>query len=565
MQSRTRPDGTFCVYGFTHLNIRTDGKASLCCRALDTITNNDRDLSLHTDTFDEIWNAPYMRDVRRRMISGEPVAACSGCYSVEREGGKSLRSHANSVGNLATLLPGKDLTAAFDQGAKIVHESQGVAPAPSSLHLWLGNLCNLKCRMCSANYSSQIAGDAIHSKWSGVVERSVLLLPEFLQGVDYRGFGELRHHRGREHRMIGARQTALIAMPSHGNPISRIEIAGFKGDTLPCTIVVMIGNEDVFTKTVKDAEWQFDIGFQPPKDHLSQLTLGLRYEDSEAIVGIRSLVVRGAPPLGKEFPPEFVSRLPENPAWYANGEVILNEIMAHPENLRFINFAGGEPMLNPHLEAILALFVDRGLGKNVGLHFSTNGTIKSLKVLSLLKQFAYVGLGVSVDGVGVLHEYIRHPARWNIVLDNMRRYNEALPWSVSAQPTPQAYNFYGLLDLAKFCDTNGFTFTLNNVLHGPRYLSFEILPESIINEGIVEWETYRRSSCRPELVAEVDTIIGALQQPRPADIGRLQEDFIRFTNDLDKSRSQSFAQANPRLYQRLVEEGFRFENKFRYS
>ena len=105
---------------------------------------------------------------------------------------------------------------------------------------------------------------------------------------------------------------------------------------------------------------------------------------------------------------------------------------------------------------------------------------------------------------------------------------------------------------------------MNNILHGPRYLSFEILPESIINEGILEWETYR-SSCRPEQVAEVDTIIGALQRPRPADIERLQEEFIRFTNDLDKSRSESFAQANPRLYQRLVEEGFRFENKFRYS
>jgi pyruvate-formate lyase-activating enzyme len=555
VQSTAKSESTFCRFAFGHINLRVDGKASLCCRALNNVSDGTRDLSLHIETFDEIWNSAYMRDVRRRMVSGESVPACRGCYAVEQEGGLSLRQQANGP-----VFP----TATFEEAARIVHHEEGIVPRPSSLHFWLGNLCNLKCRMCSGVLSSQIAGDLVHSKWSGGPSPSVTLLPRFLHGVDYAGFGTMQDHGGRIHRLLAPHQTGLITLPSSENSMSSIEIAGFAAGSLPCTLVMTIGNM-VLTRILNEQEWRFDVGFEATEDFPSSISIGLRYDESGTIVGIRDLTLRGTPSLGKPHLPEFVSRLPENPAWYANRKVIFDEILAKPENLTFIDFAGGEPMLHEHLEGILRLLVERRLAKNIGLCFSTNGTVKSPKILPLLKEFRRVELQVSVDGVGALHEYIRYPSRWNAVLDNICRYNEELPGSILLQPTPQAYNFYGLVDLAKFCDASEFNMILNNVLYGPRYLSFEILPQSVIDEGIQEWELYRRISVRPHMQSEIDRIIGALRRPRPDDIEQLQDTFIRFTNDLDKSRNQSFSRANPRLFARLIDEGFDFENKFRFA
>src|SRR5258707_10772837 len=44
-------------------------------------------------------------------------------------------------------------------------DSSGNMPFPSALHLWLGNHCNLKCRMCSPMFSSRIAADGVHAAW----------------------------------------------------------------------------------------------------------------------------------------------------------------------------------------------------------------------------------------------------------------------------------------------------------------------------------------------------------------------------------------------------------------
>ena len=44
----------------------------------------------------------------------------------------------------------------------------------------------------------------------------------------------------------------------------------------------------------------------------------------------------------------------------------------------------------------------------------------------------------------------------------------------------------------------------------------------------------------------------------------LREEFIRFTNDLDASRDEAFADACPRLHANLLAAGFEFAGKYRF-
>jgi len=420
---------TFCALPFYSINISNDGKARLCCRTHRNMMSGERCLSLHETTFSQIWNSDYLRSVRCRMIEGAEIEDCVGCYETEADGGISLRQIMNSKSrDIWERIPGDNQIL---EKAKAIVRDHGNAPPPSALHLWLGNLCNLKCRMCHPMFSSSISSDSVHSKW--------------------------------------------------------------------------------------------------------------REDDSS-----RS------------------GRLSTSD-WTEN-EKIIEEVFEHPECLRLINFAGGEPLINPMFSVILEKLVDTGHAVHISLFISSNATKHSSRLSALLKKFWSVELAFSVDGIGKLQEYIRSPSKWDSIIRNVLAFQkENIP--VSIRPTAQAYNIFGLLDLVRWCEKNELPFNLNNVLYSPSFLSMDMLPQVVIDEALQDWVEYLDTECTEDNRWHVETMIAALRRPRPkpSDLVVLQDLFIRFTNDLDYSRGQSFALTCPRLHDRLVAAGFDFHGKYRFS
>ncbi len=84
------------------------------------------------------WNSKRMVELRKGMIAGEKVSACSGCWRVEETGSASFRATANSE------YPMDETTLSMTDPAPIFRY----------IDLRFGNLCNLACRMC-APYSSR--------------------------------------------------------------------------------------------------------------------------------------------------------------------------------------------------------------------------------------------------------------------------------------------------------------------------------------------------------------------------------------------------------------------------
>jgi hypothetical protein len=150
---------TFCALPFHHISISNDGTARLCCRSARSIMSDGQCLSVHQKTFGQIWNSDYLRSVRSRMIEGAEIEDCVKCYETEADGGTSLRQMMNSHARDIFEVPEDDQI--IEKAKAIVCNHGGNAQPPSTLHLWLGNLCNLKCRMCSPMYSSQIASDSV--------------------------------------------------------------------------------------------------------------------------------------------------------------------------------------------------------------------------------------------------------------------------------------------------------------------------------------------------------------------------------------------------------------------
>lgn len=86
-----------------------------------------------------------MRDLRNAFLTGEEPPECDRCWNEERAGRTSKRQH--TLNRLQNLLPDTEWTS---------------APGPLMfLDLKLGNICNLKCRICGSWSSSTFAVEEI--------------------------------------------------------------------------------------------------------------------------------------------------------------------------------------------------------------------------------------------------------------------------------------------------------------------------------------------------------------------------------------------------------------------
>lgn len=151
--SELEKNKTFCVYPWIHQMTTPTGKVNFCCVSEKTyVTKEDGSAYvLDQDDFSDAWNSQYMKEIRRRMLHGEKVKGCEVCYQQEGVGKESYRIRSNQ--EWRDKIGDEAVQRRIEQSQK---RDFSVEEAPSYLDLRLGNLCNLKCRMCNPYNSIQI-------------------------------------------------------------------------------------------------------------------------------------------------------------------------------------------------------------------------------------------------------------------------------------------------------------------------------------------------------------------------------------------------------------------------
>jgi MoaA/NifB/PqqE/SkfB family radical SAM enzyme len=155
---------TFCILPFKHLQIGNFGHYGVCCMFTGTLCDGEDAMSVHTHSLDSYWNSDAMRDLRRAMAQGRYVPGCDLCYQEEASGGLSRRILENETWEKGFC--NEERIPLSVVKAEAAATDCRLATLPASLHLDVGNQCNLKCRMCHGFASSRIALDPIHSQWS---------------------------------------------------------------------------------------------------------------------------------------------------------------------------------------------------------------------------------------------------------------------------------------------------------------------------------------------------------------------------------------------------------------
>ena len=145
------PHDKFCILPWISLETSPIGTVRPCCLAKDEIVDDDNTkFSLRTSTFDQIRNSSYMQNLRRKFLSGDQLPeTCDRCWIVEDSGGTSKRQHTiNRLRHIVT-------EEIWGEEAKDF----------IFIDLKLGNICNLKCRICgpwsSSTYASEEVGQVM--------------------------------------------------------------------------------------------------------------------------------------------------------------------------------------------------------------------------------------------------------------------------------------------------------------------------------------------------------------------------------------------------------------------
>ena len=172
----------FCVYPWIETILNLSSNYTLCCKNIsdpfkDKKTGKAWTLTEHS--LEDWWNSSALREVRRKMLAGEPIKPhCDWCYIDEAKGLSSMRQHHSKEWLESKY--GKEIMERIKTSRSNAYR---VNKQPLYLDLNFSSLCNLQCRMCDGRQSSKIKQD--QKKIMPGLKINNYKLWQFLKPVNY--------------------------------------------------------------------------------------------------------------------------------------------------------------------------------------------------------------------------------------------------------------------------------------------------------------------------------------------------------------------------------------------
>lgn len=145
---------TLCPLPWMHLSVHFDESLRVCCNGSKgrEVSNDQGQLIYFPEVadFSQVINNNFYKNVRSQMMKGELPSFCDYCEKVDKSGGSSPREHfyhqyKNQLQNWLVTTKADGTIDAPLQG-------------PLFLDFSLSNHCNLRCRMCSPEFSAGLKG-----------------------------------------------------------------------------------------------------------------------------------------------------------------------------------------------------------------------------------------------------------------------------------------------------------------------------------------------------------------------------------------------------------------------
>ena len=210
-----------------------------------------------------------------------------------------------------------------------------------------------------------------------------------------------------------------------------------------------------------------------------------------------------------------------------------------------IYVAGGEPSLMPEFRTFLKRAIEAGR-TDIDIRISTNATNLNKEYRELLSQFSNLNIICSIDGHDQVNKYIRWPADWPTIVENIKGLYELTP-HISVNVTVSIWNISRLSELIEFFDANfEYPMILLGNVNWPPEQKFETFPNKAVALADLERIKLSRSyKTNPVLRARVRYFIDILEKST-VDLDDLKK-FFEYNDALDQVRGVKLGDYIPEL------------------
>lgn len=244
----------------------------------------------------------------------------------------------------------------------------------------------------------------------------------------------------------------------------------------------------------------------------------------------------------------YLDKFDDTDNWWVSFEKLL-------PYFRRVEFAGGEPLMDPQHYRILDMLAP--YGDQIEIKYATNLTMlgkSNRTVWQYWPKFKSVAVNVSIDGIGDSYEYVRGNASWAELVNNIKQVQTIT--NVSRIVGAVAVQVSNVLVLDKmieyFLNELGIVFYTNMVQY-PTVLSVQVLPHELkalavtrlraVRELVPEFKYVKENPILLNLtLGQIDGVINFITAK---DTTHLWQDCIEFNQKLDATRNQSFFDVTP--------------------
>jgi hypothetical protein len=262
---------------------------------------------------------------------------------------------------------------------------------------------------------------------------------------------------------------------------------------------------------------------------------------------------------------------PDLYAWHGSPE-FWAQLERQMPTIRQMYLVGGEPLLIDAHYDFLEKCVRAGHASRIKIEYNSNITAIPERAWRLWKHFRLVQVGASIDGIGAVNDYIRHPSKWPAVLANLQKLDEAEgEFRVLISSTVMIYNVLHLPDMLIWKARQNFRrvnmdswkpLITPHPLHKPSHLNIQALPHEVKLRVAAHY-----AAKTPEVIDAIRA--SGLADPRRAlesasglmekyldfmwakDLSSFMPAFWDYTNKLDAIRGESLRQSIPDLWNLL--------------
>lgn len=247
----------------------------------------------------------------------------------------------------------------------------------------------------------------------------------------------------------------------------------------------------------------------------------------------------------------LIDQLPPN-SW-CNDPVLLQKFidtLISSNDLKYLHFIGGETVITPGFKKILQALVDSGQSKTVTIGFTTNLLTWSESLNDLLIQFENVNLGLSIETLTPVNDYVRWPcqhAETLNMLDQWVELGKKQDWLTQLRITPTCLTIKDLWTVYDYAWKHNLAVESCNFLNRPECLRINVLPKDKLNQArltLSDWINRHQVELTNKIINTRD----------PNHVReQILQDALSYLNFIDSTNDESFRLPDLVAYLKLLE------------